>query len=111
MLSYLLITVLAALYAGTVVAAVQMKRLRRYRQALAGSLVAICSFPGLYLFAYGILGSTDVAVSIPLFALPCLPLGVWSLVVLRNPEVRSAFLYPDQRPPETVRRNDPPVGQ
>jgi hypothetical protein len=56
-----------------VYAAGQMKRLRRYQVAFAGAIVA----------------------AIPCFGPCCLlgiPFGIWALVVLNRPDVRSAFV-------------------
>lgn len=59
-------------------AALKMKRLQSYRLAVTGSVLAMIISPG------NVIG---------------LPIGIWSLVVLTQPEVRAAF-----------RRNRPPPG-
>ena len=55
----------------TVWAGIEMSRLRRYRFAIAGSIAVMPV--SAYLFGIGI------------------PIGIWAIVILLRPEVRSSF--------------------
>jgi hypothetical protein len=64
--------VLLLISAGVVVGAMQMLRLRKYGLAVTGSILALVNIGNLC-------------------CLFTLPFGIWSLMVLRLPEVRNAF--------------------
>jgi hypothetical protein len=82
-------------YAVVAMAAVKMQQLESYRWSMVGAIMAMIPFNLMGLLTIPIF---DIEVPWPtiMVAIPCalmLPLGIWSLVLLKNPKVRAGFEY------------------